>query len=229
MENNSKGDERQQFSLSSAILAPLTSLVQAQVHNSRAFLNYLLQLGYRHANLDEKGNITTADNTELTPFTLPFVNKVQINGHEVLQRIEIPALALVPAVPLGIESAEFEYQFAIDRYTSHNPLQTKRQLAEQRAATGGNKNTSTSESARPWFLVEDPVNFQGKIGGGDTDESSGNTRQQSAIQIKIKVGQMPIPSGLDKLLTALTQSATAHIVPPDNTPPATAPQTKPQE
>lgn len=218
-EKDQKSDGPSQFSLSSAILAPLTALVQAQVHSSRAFLNYLLQLGYRHASLDEKNEITTTDNSHLTPFTLPFVNRVQINGQEVLQRIEIPALALVPSIPLGIESAEFEYQFAVDNYKPHAQLQTEREKQEQKAKL---KTATTSDQAppettkRPWFLVEDPVSFQGKIGAKDAGSEDGSTRQQSSIQIKIKVGQMAIPSGLDKLLTALTQSATAHIVAPDS-------------
>jgi hypothetical protein len=201
------GDEISDVSLSAAILAPLTSLVKAQVHNSRAFLSYLLQMGYSHIKIDEHNQPVINDPSDLTPFTLPFVNKVQINGEEVLQQVTIPALALVPAVPLGVESAEFEYDFLVENYAPHEQLQPAR-LQE----------SGEDSARRPWYLVDNPVSLRGNI-GNRSDRSADETtqqyesRQRSHIHIKIKVGQMAVPSGLDKLLATLTQAATVHTLP----------------
>lgn len=195
MENNNESGEIADVSLSAAILAPLSALVKAQVHNSRAFLSYLLQLGYRHVNFDDKG--MPLENQDMTPYTLPFVNKVHIDGREALQQIEIPALALVSSVPLGVESAEFEYNFMVEDYKPHEQLQLKR---------------DDNPTVRPWYLVEQPVSFRGNVCNKPPgDDSTGHTKSSAAIHIKIKVGKMAIPSGLDKLLTTLTQSATVQI------------------
>ena len=200
-QNDNAPPEISDVSLSAAILAPLTALVKAQVHNSRAFLNYLLQLGYRHVKFDDKGNPIDASLSDLTPFTLPFVNRVQVDGREVLQKIEIPALALVPSVPLGVESAEFEFDFKVERCTPHEQLQSSR-----------DDNTNK----RPWNLVEAPISFHGNVAPEKVDVASnaGQTKDSAAIHIKIKVTQMAVPSGLDKLLTTLTQSATSQLIEP---------------
>lgn len=198
-------DDIPDVSLSAAILAPLTALVKAQVHNSRAFLSYLLQLGYSHVKMDEHNEPIVDDPAQLTPFTLPFVNKVQVDSHEVLQQVTIPALALVPSVPLGVESAEFEYDFLAESYAPHAQLQPKR-----------GQDAGEDSTKRPWYLVEDPVSLRGnggdKAGAGTTDKAW--SRNRSSIHIKIKVGQMAVPSGLDKLLSTLTQAATVHNLPP---------------
>ncbi|MGE5491241.1 MAG: DUF2589 domain-containing protein [Actinomycetota bacterium] len=201
------GDDIPDVSLSAAILAPLTALVKAQVHNSRAFLSYLLQLGYSHVKMNEHNEPVIDDPSQLTPFTLPFVNKVQIDGHEVLQQVTIPALALVPSVPLGVESAEFEYDFLAERYAPHTQLQTKR-----------GEKADEDPTKRPWYLVEDPVSLRGNVVDGGDKAGAGTTdkawsRNRSSIHIKIKVGQMAVPSGLDKLLSTLTQAATVHNLP----------------
>jgi hypothetical protein len=45
-ENPEKGSNS--LSLSEALLAPLSSIFEAQIHASRGFLNFLLQMGFRH-------------------------------------------------------------------------------------------------------------------------------------------------------------------------------------
>lgn len=47
-------DEDQKLSLSAALLAPLNSIFEAQVQSARAFLNFILQIGFRHRYSDEE-------------------------------------------------------------------------------------------------------------------------------------------------------------------------------
>jgi hypothetical protein len=201
------GDDISEVSLSAAILAPLSALIKAQIHSSRAFLSFLLQLGYSHQELKADNMPDISNPEKLTPFTLPFVNRVQINGRDELQRIEIPALALVPSVPLGVESAEFEFDFLVERCAPHEQLQASR-------TTG---DGSEADNKRPWYLVDQPVSLRGQVADGGDKAGAGTTdkgwsRDRSNIHIKIKVGQMAVPSGLDKLLATLTQAATVHTV-----------------
>lgn len=56
------------ISLSEALLAPLSSIFEAQIHASRAFLNFFLQMGFRHIYTDEDRALLKADkekNTEI--------------------------------------------------------------------------------------------------------------------------------------------------------------------
>lgn len=41
-------DNPQELSLSAALLAPVNSIFEAQIHAARAFLNFILQMGFRH-------------------------------------------------------------------------------------------------------------------------------------------------------------------------------------
>ena len=48
-QKGSKNDgDNLDISLSAAILAPLNAIFEAQVHAARAFLNFILQMGFRH-------------------------------------------------------------------------------------------------------------------------------------------------------------------------------------
>lgn len=42
------GGSKDELSLSAALLAPLNSIFEAQIHSARAFLNFILQMGFRH-------------------------------------------------------------------------------------------------------------------------------------------------------------------------------------
>jgi hypothetical protein len=47
-------DPEQKLSLSAALLAPLNSIFEAQVQSARAFLNFVLQIGFRHRYDDDE-------------------------------------------------------------------------------------------------------------------------------------------------------------------------------
>lgn len=50
--------------LSEALLAPLNSIFEAQIHAARAFLSFLLQMGFRHRYTEEDKTYLRAEDTE---------------------------------------------------------------------------------------------------------------------------------------------------------------------
>jgi hypothetical protein len=206
-EDKTSGDF-ENVSLSAALLAPLSSLMKAQLHGARAFLNFLLQLGYRHVKLDGKGEAVLPDDPKrVEPYNLDFVNEIEIDGEKKYQKISVPALALIPIAPLGVESAEFEYDFQVENHEKHAQVQVDR-IKEDEGSGYGEK--------RPWYLVDDPVSLrgwfprarsEGEIPAAAEATTVGETKNAAAIHISMKVGRMAIPSGLDKLISSLTQGA----------------------
>jgi len=181
------------ISLEQALLAPLDAIFKAQLHSARSFLNMLLQLGYPH---DEK--------MEGKPWPLQFRQDVEIDGEVHEQTISVPALSLVPIAPLAVSNAEFQLELAVREITSHTQMQ---------AAEARQKKVDRSKP-RPWFLVDKPINIQGMIAPPDHEKEgdAGKRQRESAIKIAIKVNSIPMPRGLDKLLTSLTETAQVQTV-----------------
>jgi hypothetical protein len=188
------------ISLSQAILAPLDALAKAQVHAARSFLNFLLQMGYPHQVYRGKKQ---ADGDGIS-YSMKFrVEQDAEDGKgKKIVDLSIPALALVPTQPLGIESAEYNLQFVIHEIDYHRQIQASEEeqlKKEGRAGEDGRKH-----EPRPWYLVSDPISVRGTLSdpGGD-----GKARQQASIQVNVKVSRSPTPAGLAKILSAMTQAA----------------------
>ena len=60
---------------------------------------------------------------------------------------------------------------------------------------------------RPWYLVDDPVSLCGHVAAMPPSGDKAGVTQQPHIKVNVKLGPVATPSGLDKLLTTLTQSA----------------------
>lgn len=179
------------ISLEQALLAPLDAILKAQLHSARSFLNLLLQLGYPH---DEKN--------EGEPYHLQFRQRVDVDGEQHTQTIRVPALALVPIAPLAVSNAEFQLEMAVRKIGRY---------AQMRGSAAG-----ADRHHRPWFLVDKPINIEGVIAPPDhRSEESASSDRESSIKISIKVNSIPMPRGLDKLLTSLTEMGQIN----DETPP----------
>jgi len=170
------------ISLEQALLAPLDAILKAQLHSARSFLNMLLQLGYPHD-----------DKMEGKPWELKFKQDVDIDGEIHEQTIRVPALALVPIAPLAVNNAEFQLEMAVRKIGRHSQM---------RASAG-----DTDRETRPWFLVDKPINIEGVIAPPDhpKEGESAKRERESSIKIAIKVNSIPMPRGLEKLLTSLTE------------------------
>lgn len=193
-EGGDQESEGNELSLEQALLAPLNSILKAQLHSARSFLNLLLQLGYPHK--DE------LDETHLhgEPYHIPFTH-YDAEGNE--HTLRVPALSLVPIAPLAIDSANFELEMAVKKVSKMQQLQAERR-EKIMAQAPTNVLRAPDPDTRPWFLVEKPVSIQGSIAPPTTVEGLQRNESQSSIKIKINVKSIPMPSGLDKLLTTLT-------------------------
>lgn len=191
-------------SLSQVLLAPLDALFKAQVHAARSFVNFLLQIGYgdkperRRAEASQPAPGGTAAQPD-TIYTMNFVQEVPgpanpdgSAGPPVLQKVSIPTLALVPLRPLSIESAEVQLAMEVTWVGRHQQMRPAARAGE----------------APGWFLVDEPISLRGHVASGAPgDESSPSASDKRLIQIKVNVSTVPTPSGLEKLLTLLTQSS----------------------
>jgi len=183
------------ISLDQALLAPLDSILKAQLHSARSFLNLLLQLGYR----DESDPLFDGK-----PFSLTFT---QQGADGALQEISVPALSLVPIAPLAVESANFDLEMAVRKIANARQLRASTVAGEEATAN------------RPWYLVDKPVDIRGVIAPPSAPTDASRHEAMSSIKISIKVKSVPMPSGLDKLLTSLTQMGHVRDV---SEPPSTA-------
>lgn len=183
----------QPVSLSQTLLAPLDAIFKAQIHAARSFLNLLLQIGYPHVPLDKDGH--KVPHMDSRPYTQDFFYDANINGQPEPHKISIPSLALLPITPLTIESANIKLEMNVTHVLKHHQIQQ----SEQQTLS---QEQQYSREARPWFLVQDPISIRGTLAPSGADKQS-----QAAIQIEVKVGKVPMPAGLDKLLTHLTQSS----------------------
>ncbi len=195
------GESDGSITLEQALLAPLDSILKAQLHSARSFLNMLLQLGYPHNPKDDKDasgkdDTQEKDKTPSEPYHLEFAF-ADSEGNK--QLVKVPALSLVPISPLAVDSASFDLEMAANKVTTG-----RRQIRES-------ENLSTDESSedynavkRPWFLVEKPVEIRGDIIAPTSTDADSKKQTQSSIKINIQVKSVPMPAGLSKLLTALS-------------------------
>ncbi|OZG75256.1 hypothetical protein BTA51_02405 [Hahella sp. CCB-MM4] len=186
------------LTLEQALLAPLDSILKAQLHSARSFLNLLLQLGYPHREGAGDGH----------PYSLEF----KFNKDGETQKLSVPALALVPIAPLAVDSAQFELEMSARRVVKHAQIRE----SEGKKAVSNQAGQTFDRYHRPWFLVDKPVNIEGDIVSTPTGDAAKHRESQSAIKININVKSIPLPAGLDKLLTSMTNMS--QILPVDDTP-----------
>ena len=209
-------------SLSQILLAPLDAIFKAQVHAGRSFLNFLLQLSYdykpepsRESSALGAAGVPSVPKRPDTIHSVDFVQEVpgplvdgKTTGPPRLQKVSVPALALVPLRPLSIQEAEVALAMEVTFIGEHR--QTRK---AERDKASADTAASGSKPEHPWYLVDHPISLRGHV-ASDTDKTAGD---RPMIRVSMKLGVVPTPSGLDKLLTTLTQSANvADIDPNDN-------------
>ena len=116
--------EPNELSLEQALLAPLNSILKAQLHSARSFLNLLLQLGYPPAGDDKEDTTGKNKHREGEPFHIEFKHYDNAGNSQTLR---VPALSLVPIAPLAIDSAEFDMEMSVRRITDMRQMQAERQ------------------------------------------------------------------------------------------------------
>lgn len=194
------------LTLEQALLAPLDSILKAQLHSARSFLNMLLQLGYPHQGDSDDDSKNSTDGPKGTgdekpqekkktpsePYHLEFTFKDKENKNQVLR---IPALSLVPISPLAVDSANFELEMAANEVVSRRQIRT---------SESDNETKKYNAKKRPWFLVDEPLDIRGEIIAPTKSDEASKKQTESSIKIDIHVKSIPMPAGLNKLLTTLT-------------------------
>lgn len=213
------------ITLSQAILAPVQSLLQAQTHAARSFLNLLLQTGFDHKGVRNSGdlvdNASTDNNSQNSAphsdkdndgvYRLAFEQtRVNADGEEEKVTVSIPTIAAIPMHPLAIEEAEVEFSMRLgienngdtrgDAYVRAKSFSNAGQKARQTNRDG--EPDKYDQNERPWFLVDQPVDLQGQIspkqGGSDQPE----------VSVKMKVSQVEAPEALRRFISNLSDFST---------------------
>ncbi len=190
-------------SLSQILLAPLDAIFKAQVHAARSFVNQILQLSYPPRNGNgggpEDAPLPSEDLVANEPGDM-YVQKFRFagtdqQGNRVQQQVEIPILALVPITPLRVQEAQFSLRMTVSHVGRHRQMRKKERDAAAKPP--------------PWYLVDQPISVRGVLAPrASSDDADAENRQQSSIDIQVRVGAAPTPVALEKLLTALSQNST---------------------
>lgn len=196
--------EQTTLSLSQAILSPLDAIFKAQLHGARSFLNMLLQLGYRGTETGSPSD-TGKKKSSGSPFMVEFETDVAQEKGKKRYNVSVPALSLVPIQPIAIQNAEYEFEMNVQAIYKHRQVQGSR----------AEKDTSEDEKMRPWYLVRQPVSIRGILAppvesppaGKGKEGSETAISRGSTIRVRVKVDKTPMPAGLSKMLTSLTEMA----------------------
>ena len=219
------------ITLSQAILAPVQSLLQAQTHAARSFLNLLLQTGFDHKGVansgDQKSGTPSADGNSGDAaqsarqkdkdangvYRLAFEQtRVNAKGEEETVTVSIPTIAAIPMHPLAIEEAEVEFSMRLgidkdgdgsDSYVRAKSFSNAGQKAKQTQADGQEAD-KYDQSERPWFLVDQPVDLQGQI------SPKQGSSEQPEVSVKMKVSQVEAPEALRRFISNLNDFSTVE-------------------
>jgi hypothetical protein len=220
-EDTPPGEHDDSITLSAALLAPLNAIFEAQVHAARAFLSFVLQMGFRHEYTKEEIAELKKD---------PKKNKEAIDDIEeekddrkriatLEQQASLTAKEQNELLTLKVKWDDMRMQkfnYYDDKGNSSSyfipnlailpikPLGVQnanfkfelnvKSFTEDFNQMGTVKGVS---GARPWYLIK-PKRITGEFGKSDSNERS--------IKIEVNVGTTDMPYGLDKLLTALTNN-----------------------
>lgn len=213
------------ISLSSALLAPINSIFEAQVHAARAFLNFILQMGFRHQpsreeiekdeklkDFEQKKQDARKRIKEL--FKEREQNEGFLSSDKVAELKELNALYgdLYHQNIEFIDQTGNEFLLSVPNLAllPIKPLAINEadfayefEIASENSEykqMGAAYKTPEEEKERPWFLIKEPKSIRGRF-GPRKEESS-----QASIKINVKVGSTQIPYGLEKLMVHLTSN-----------------------
>lgn len=225
---DSEKDIKESFvpiSLSSALLAPINSIFEAQIHAARAFLNFILQMGFRHQPSKEEieGNEEikkfekekeNARNRIMELLKERELNEGFLSGEKVAELKTLSARY----GDLYYQNIEFIDQtgnefllnipnlallpikpLAINEADFSYEFEVSSENTEYKQM-GAVYKKPEDEKERPWFLIKEPKSIRGRF-APRKEESS-----QASIRIQVKVGSTEMPYGLEKLMVHLTSN-----------------------
>lgn len=198
-------ENKKTITLSQAVLAPVNSILQAQVHAARSFLSMILQMGFPHKAVNDAGlsaeNQRSADHL----YRLSFIQeKFDNDGNSKKYEVSIPTIAALPLNPLAIEEAEVEFSMNLERQYTVRKQYSKAQTKSQ---GGFADETIFNDETRPWYLIDEPVELKGSIGENKSDGSQ--------INVRLKMGKGDVPEELGRFIASLSDFSTAKPITDD--------------
>ena len=220
--NKDKGNEN--ITLSAALLAPINAIFEAQIHSARAFLNFILQMGFRHT----RSRKEFETDEEYNNYVKDTLNQIKKMKELFKRREEDGFLSESDTTTLKELSADYGdlYHQSIDFIdNTGNEFQVNipnlallpiKPLAISEAdfsyefevesetkafkQNGAAYMTPDEDKGSPWFLIKEPKSIRGSFA-----ESKENSEKRK-IKINVKVGNTEMPYGLEKLMVHLTNS-----------------------
>lgn len=220
--NTSKQDE---ITLSAALLAPLNGIFEAQIHAARAFLNFILQMGFRHKYTEKEIEVLRKDPEQNQSILRDIENeKTAKNRIKILEEKKIAQGELSKEeseelwiLKLNWDDLYFQKFDFLDGngksssiFIPNLALLPIKPLAVDNAKFKFNLSVTSNskeyqqmgtvdgaENKRPWYLIN-PKSVRGEFAKGESSEKT--------IQVEVSVSATEMPYGLDKLLTSLTNN-----------------------
>lgn len=221
---NTQTQENKEITLSAALLAPLNGIFEAQIHAARAFLNFILQMGFRHQ-YSEKEEKALRENPENAAIVQEIdeeregkkrikelEKKKQLEGN--LTKEESEELWNLKMKWDDLYFQKFDFLDSSGKSSSifipNLALLPIKPLAVDNAkfkfslsVTSNSKEynqmgtVNGADKKRPWYLI-DPKSVVGEFAKGESSEKT--------IQVEVSISATEMPYGLDKLLTSLTNN-----------------------
>lgn len=222
-ENSTIDKSKDEISLSAALLAPINSIFEAQIHSARAFLNFILQMGFRHKPSEDEFD----SKEEYDSYAKDIVDNKKRIKELLLKKKEEGFLSETDTSTLKtlgadygdlyhqsidfIDSTGSEFQVSIPNLAllpikplaiSEADFSYEFQVASETETykQNGAAIKSEKDEGSPWFLIKQPKSIRGTIAERKEDST------QRTIKINVKVGNTEMPYGLEKLMVHLTNS-----------------------
>lgn len=194
-------NDKNTLTLSQAILAPINSVLQAQVHSARSFVNLVLQMGFKHKPEAEETDAADLKEEDSMYYMDFMATRADSDGKEKKYRVKIPTLAMLPLNPLAIEEAEVSFSMSIK-----GEYQPQRQFSKlsKKGQPNDKGEKDYDESKRPWYIIDEPVDLTGTIGGNDNPLSK--------IDIRLKMGKGEVPPQLKKFIATASDFGAAETI-----------------
>ncbi|MGE0076722.1 MAG: DUF2589 domain-containing protein [Bacteroidales bacterium] len=217
-------ENKDEITLSAALLAPLNGIFEAQIHAARAFLNFILQMGFRHKysereieilkqNPENDPIIKEIDEEKAAKKRIKVLEEKKIAEGN-LSQVETEELWTLKQRWDDLYFQKFDFLDSNGKSSSifipNLALLPIKPLAVDNAKFKFNLSVSSStkdynqmgtangaEKKRPWYLI-DPKSIRGEFAKNESSEKT--------IQIEVSVSATEMPYGLDKLLTSLTNN-----------------------
>src|SRR5690606_20004232 len=215
------------ISFSSALLAPVNSIFETQIHAASAFLNFILQMGFRHKPSEQELKEASKEDQEKERKRKAAVEEMKKLFAEKREQGSLTREQVARLQQLSCEYGDLYQQMinyvdntgnqfvlnipnlamlpikplAISEADFSYEFEVVSQNAEYKQMGAAIKDPDKEEE-RPWFLIN-PKSIRGNF--ASRKENSNET----TIKINVKVGNTEMPYGLEKLLVHLTNSMDA--------------------